>query len=157
MNSDLVALVSVLVTGAVALSTALVQPLLNRKMEKDRRSEEQRSATIAQIRSDSTAVLGHLAFFSSGQPGVAAKANTEQVYRDLLTTYYSWELTVWPYLTEQERDEVKRLRSEVEDSEYDPNVSRTHPRMSYPALLEQANDIARSVLDLARAAIDAVP
>lgn len=155
MNSDLVALVSVLLTGSVAIWTSIFQPIVTRRIEKERRLEERRSTVMAQIHADSTALLGHLAFFSSGSPDVATQRPTLTVYSDLLTRYYTWELTVWPYLDGMDLETIKGARAKIEDA---PKATHIEKRgQEFPTLLEDANKLAQIVTILSRTAIDAVP
>ena len=164
MTSEWVAFTSLVLAGIVTLWTAIFQPIVNRRIEQNRRKEARKDTTMGRIQADSTAVLGYLAFFSSGDPKLAGSAEPEAVHGGLLTRFYTWELTVWPHLTEQGRGDVKDLRHQIEKTKYHSPSERVRlnlgidpQEIAYPDLPELAPKIAQDVLELSETAIEAVP
>jgi len=114
MNSDIVALVSVITSGIVAVSHVLV-PLINDQLKHRR---ERKIAEAESINGAATAVLGLLAVFRSGDVHTASKKSIKQVYAETLAAYYRWERKLPWSIKAEMVERIAKLRKGFESGNY---------------------------------------
>jgi len=118
---SIVAIVSIIATGAVSILSGFVPVLIDSrksKREEIAAKQEKEAAEIESIDKTTLDLLSHLSHFrhwtvsdiEQSYHGPAQKA-----YSDLRAKHYAWEFTIWSKLNEAERERVKNLRKKFEE------------------------------------------
>lgn len=135
MDPQLVALISVITSGLVAITSAVV-PFINERLRaaaQFRRDKEQ-ALTLA-----ANNVLQTLAHYRSRDVEVATQSNRESVYGELLTNYYKWKLEVSELSRDDEDERVVEVGRVIESA----NEQTLHERG--PALAAEVHALTRLV------------
>lgn len=135
MDPQLVALISVITSGLVAITSGVI-PFINdrfRSAAQARRDQEQALTSAAHD------LLQSLAYHRSGDVQAATRRSQEAVYSELLTHYYRWRLIVDCHIPEEQA----RMSSVGEKIESHSAVS----------LCELAPHIAAEIHDITRLAV----
>ena len=119
----LVALVSVLVTGAVSIFSGFVPAFLDgrKARREERRYQQDKVATEnASIDQATLGLLDYLTKFRYRDSGNILRAfdgvhNILTVVSNLQSRYYTWESSVWAKLDSSSQQRVKLLREEFEN------------------------------------------
>ena len=91
------AIVSVIVTGFVAIATVIGQPLISLIIESRKWNREQRSAERERIDKAAVTVLSQISPFLSGDVKSATNMTAAAALRQLHSSYYEWHWAVWAY------------------------------------------------------------
>jgi hypothetical protein len=136
-----VAVVSVLVSGIVAVSSLAV-PII---VDKLRSSRERTAADLERVNTTTLDLLGELVHFrhwyqrdleeSSGRP-------IQQVYADLQRKHYAWERAIMPRLDEAGRDSVKKMRKRFEGIHAIEHITKDASSSTLPDLSDEVLQLA---------------
>ena len=125
-------IVSVIMSGVVAVAGILITPLMNLITERAKWSQERKAAEIESIDNSTIELLEKLAIFRAGR-----LQTQEYIY--LLGKYYAWERAVWPHCKDAEHKQVINLRAKFESK-------------ALQTLHDEEPDLADKILELAHIA-----
>jgi hypothetical protein len=140
-NEPSIALVSVIVSGIVAISSVVFPILLNLISESSKWKREKNLHIIEIINSTTINLLDTIADFRSGDVREATGETTSKKLSDAISNYYSWERAIWQKLNTEDQNEIKKLRKKFEDADYHSLFS------DGPSLADQILDISAKAID----------
>ncbi len=153
--SDVVAVVSVCMSGAVALFSGLVAlfsgvlpSILNRRKEKAAR----RSFEATRIEERTTALLDYLSYrfyLDADQIELAADVPPERVYSRLWARLLAWEFIVRPRLKAPELKRVREIKAQIMGS-WTVIIPTPEARQSR---VDVVKELSNEILDLAHIAV----
>lgn len=117
-NQNSIAIVSVIVSGIVAISSVIFPIIVNFITDRARWKREQKSIEINSLNEATNYLLRMLANFRSGNVTTATKDTKEKAMSDIIHAFYSWERCVWVRLNGDEQDTIKDLRKKFETGNY---------------------------------------
>jgi len=130
-----IALISVIVTGSVALGTVLLTPILNLIVETIKWRREANASKSKKIEEATKDLLAVIAEYQT-DIHLDGKRKLETIYSEILTKGYWWEFAITPYCKKDESEKVTQIRAVLTD--------RTKVRG------QESNATVRDILDVAR-------
>lgn len=124
-----IALISVLITGGVAISSVLLAPLMNLWVESVKARRDSKSASIKKVEETAKELLAALAQYQT-DIHMTGKRPLEEIYADILSRGYWWELAVTPYCNKDEASRIVAIRDIYTDR------TKTRGQMSMDAIKE---------------------
>jgi hypothetical protein len=129
IDTNIVAIVSIIASGIVAISGVILPPLINYLHERRKWDREQKSKRIEKIETVTDSLLGALSFFR----GNTVQEFTHEMeysdkYRELLHIYYKWEQAVWIYFYPSTHS-LYELRKKIENLSESINLSNAVPEL----------------------------
>jgi hypothetical protein len=132
-------LISVIVSGCVAVAAVVIPPLVSLVSEWLKWARENKAAEAGRFDQATMNLLKLITPFSTGSVSNAEAATQRdwtQLYADLRSKYYIWERVLWSHCKEDERVKLRELRAKIE-------------AMNVQGLVRSASDLANEVLSLA--------
>lgn len=111
-----IALVAVIVTGAVAVSAVLLAPLLTLWIDSIQWRRQAKSGQAEKVEAAARDLLAAIAEYHAGPDGYPNRSR-EQVYADLLARGYWWDLSVSPFCDKEALGRVWAVRAILSDRE----------------------------------------
>ena len=131
------AMVSVIVSGIVALSSLLVPIIID--WRKSNRGKT--TVKIEKINSAALELLGHLSHFRHWVWGdIEASASgfpVQQVYTDMRVKHYAWEQAAWSHLDDHARERVRKLRRRFERLHTESDITKNASESDLPTLSDE--------------------
>ncbi len=131
-----IALISVIVTGSVALGTVLLTPILSLVVDTIKWRREAKGSRAKKVEGATKDLLAVVAEYQT-DIHLDGVRKLETIYADILTKGYYWQYAITPYCRETELAKVEKIRTVLLD--------RTKVRG------QESNAIVKEILDLARA------
>jgi hypothetical protein len=116
ISQNLIALISVIVSGFVAISSIVAPIIINQISERNKWKREIKRDRLKLISELTQDFLESLSGFRSGDINSATGHRPPMAYKDLLSSYYKWECIVSENLMGY-KDRVLKLRKALEDSD----------------------------------------
>jgi len=110
-----IALISVITSGIVAISSVIFPLLLNLLAERAKWMREKHSTEIKNVNEITITLLDKLAAFRSGDVEHAQTIIYLKVLSDTISAFYAWERALWARLKTDEQETIKELRKEFEN------------------------------------------
>lgn len=117
MDSNIVALVSIIASSTIALVSLVLSPLVSFFVDSFRWKRERKAAEAQRIEKSAIELLTMLSAFRSGYVTTATGGSYAEAFSKLLTKYYAWEIVIRPYCTAMERQSVDALRAQFENGD----------------------------------------
>lgn len=118
MENNSIALISVITSGIVAVSSIIFPIIVNLLTDRAKWKREQKSIEINALNEATGIVLRMLASFRSGNVTQATNATLGKAMSDIINAFYSWERCIWTRLMDDEQEKIKSLRTEFETGNY---------------------------------------
>lgn len=117
-SQSLIAIVSVITSGLIAILSVIFPLLLNLLTERAKWERENKSAELKNINEITNYLLNNIADFRSGNVSSATRNSIEKAKSSIISSFYTWERVMRQRLNDSERIEIKTLRKEFEDGDY---------------------------------------
>ena len=135
-SQNSIAIISVIVSGIVAISSLVVPIIINFISESNKWKREYRRDRTKLVSELTQNFFESLSGFRSGDVGHATGHNVNMAYKDLLSAYYKWECIVSENLMDY-KDRILQLRKVMETSDN-----------AYKMFFEKAPEISNEILEL---------
>lgn len=117
-SQSIIAIVSVITSGLIAIFSVLFPLLLNLLTERAKLEREKKSAELKNVNEITNYLLRNLADFRSGNVTSATEGSPEKAKSSIISSFYTWERVMRQRLDDSEREELKTLRREFEDGDH---------------------------------------
>jgi len=114
-SQNSIAIISVIVSGIVAISSIVAPIIINHISESNKWKRENKRDRTKLVSELTQNFFESLSGFRSGDVGHATGLNVNMAYKDLLSAYYKWECVVSENLMDY-KDRILQLRKVMEDS-----------------------------------------
>ncbi len=115
-SQNTIAIISVIVSGIVAISSIVAPIIINQISERNKWKRENKRDRVKLISELTQNFFETLSGFRSGDVNYATGHNVNMAYKDLLSAYYKWECVVSENLMDY-KDRIFQLRKIMEDSD----------------------------------------
>jgi len=102
-----VAIVSVIISGSVAMATVLLAPVLNLIVDTIKSHREAKAAKAEKIEKTTKELLAAVAGYQDIR--LEGVKQLETLYTDILTKAYWWKYTIIPFCNEDELEKVEKI------------------------------------------------
>ncbi len=109
-----IALISVIVTGSVALATVVFTPLLNLLVDSLKWGREAKASKVGKVDEATRDLLAAIAEYQT-DIHLHGKRGLEEIYSNLLTHGYWWEHAIIPYCGTEELRKLAQIRDTLLD------------------------------------------
>ncbi len=112
-----VAVVSVIISGCIAV-IGIVVPILSSAISESRRwAREQRAHELERFHKTSRELIDQLGIIRSGWVHEATGGSWHQTYAKCIAAYYAFEQVVWPRCEPAEKNRLEKLRTAIEKAD----------------------------------------
>lgn len=132
-----VAIVSVIISGSVAMATVLLAPVLNLIVDTIKSHREAKAAKAEKIEKTTKELLAVVAEYQT-DIHLEGKRQLETIYADILTKAYWWQYTITPFCNMDELEKIEKIRTILLDR---AKVRGQESQMAVTAIMNVAQAI----------------